>query len=914
MALTTGTKLGPYEVLSPLGAGGMGEVYKARDSRLDRIVAIKVLLGQTADNGELRQRFEREARAVSSLNHPNICTLYDVGAENGIDYLVMEYLEGTTLSARLTRGPLATDELLRIAVQIADALDKAHRQGLIHRDLKPANVMLTKSGAKLLDFGLAKLTQTSGAVQGQADMTRTSGMTGKGTILGTLQYMSPEQLEGNEADARSDIFAFGAMLYEMTTGKRAFEGKSQASLIAAILEREPTPISDIQPMSPPAVERIVKTCLSKDPDERFQSAHDLKLQLKWLSDGNFDLKTPSEKDRSFTSNKPPMMILAAVLVFGLAYTVSQLVMKTEDSATAKEIRFVIPEEPNAKYIRSSTPDFALSPDGSKIAMSMQDSLGVSYIALRQLSSNRMIRIQGTEGGEGPFWSPDGSFIGFERSNPARISKVSLAGGSPQDIYESLDGGFGGVVWLEDGTIIFESGRRPIMRISADGGTPEPILDIETVHEKNGHSWPILLPDKKHYIYRVPPDAEGNRSIYLAKFGSKEGKKLLANEYNAGFLPPDYLLFMRGSSLMAQRIELDPPSLIGNAVLVADNISINPMPGTAAIAAGENGTLLYRQGGSQPITQLVWFDRKGNRLGNADAPNTDVGVSLSHDNQRAAVCRLNSRYSHEAGEQPVSLWTIDLKKNISTRITADIKNSDESPIWSTDDKRLLYASHKDGSPARIAEHLASGSGNEITLLTHEDLSLLLPNGNPHPSDWSADGQSILFQITDSTGSLDLAIMKYDDIASIKVIAGGRSFQSQGQFSPDGEWIVYSSNQSERPEIYIRPLTGTSELSQISSNGGLNPRWRRDGKAINYLDLNANLMEVTINPLSPSEFSSPVMLFNTGIAIKTYGFYGGGAEYDVTTDGSRFLVNTVIRPAVLAPLNVVLNWKPPDGKER
>jgi serine/threonine protein kinase len=497
VTLESGKRLGPYEIVSPIGAGGMGEVYKAHDTRLDRTVAIKVLPEELSDNAELRERFEREARAISSLNHPHICTLYDVGCEDGIDFLVMEYLEGETLAERLRRGALRLDEALRYAIQIADALDNAHRHGVVHRDLKPGNIMLTEVGAILLDFGLARLRQLvrrsldEGGGFGEAGpslssiSTKVKPLTEKGAILGTFQYMAPEQLEGLEADARSDVFAFGAVVYKMLSGKRAFEGESQASLIAAILEREPTPLSSLQPMTPPALERTIRKALSKEPHRRWQDVGDFGSELQWISEGG-GLAVLREPSRSRQALPFAIGAIVGVLVSGLAVWS----MMRPGPPLVTHSTLLLPSMPE----RGSSP-LALSPDGTRVVYATAG----EGIYLRVLNDLEAHPISGTEGGHTPFFSPDGQWIGFF-TNEA-LKKVAIGGGAPLTLCTVSGHDSRGATWGPDGTIVFGT-QGPLFEISAGGGTPREITAIDVERRESSHRWPQFLPKGNGLVFTI----------------------------------------------------------------------------------------------------------------------------------------------------------------------------------------------------------------------------------------------------------------------------------------------------------------------------------------------------------------------------------------------------------------------------
>ena len=532
MALNTGTRLGPYEILAPLGAGGMGEVYRAKDTRLDRTVAVKVLPEHLAADAAGRQRLEREAKAVSALNHPHICVLHDVGQDGGVDFLVMEYLEGETLAQRLKKGPLPVDQVLRHGVEIADALDKAHRDGIVHRDLKPGNIVLTKGGAKLLDFGLAKL-KRDGMSEAPAALstlpTPAKPLTEKGTILGTLMYMAPEQLEGGEADARSDIWALGLVLYEMTTGKKAFSGKSQASLIGAILKEEPLSLTQHQPMTPPWLDRVVRNCLAKDPDERWQSAHDIVAQLRSIAEvPGGDVRG---RGRPFRSERLLVRLLAAAV--GLLAIALAVVVMSRQGEEPRVVRTAI-SLPEGTAVES----ISVSPDGRALAFAGSGADGQGRLWVRRLDNDRPLALPGTEGASFPFWSPDGRFLGFFAEGS--LKKVDVRGGAAEALCPTPQPRGG--TWSREGVIVFSpSTGSGLYRISAAGGTPTALTTLDAAKREGSHRWPCFLPDGRRVLYYARSGQQENSAIYVASLDSKEARRVITASSNAAYAPPGYLL-------------------------------------------------------------------------------------------------------------------------------------------------------------------------------------------------------------------------------------------------------------------------------------------------------------------------------------------------------------------------------------
>ena len=610
MAIQAGQRLGPYEILSAIGAGGMGEVYRARDTRLDRTVAIKILPGHIAARAGLRERFDREARTVASLNHPHICTLHDIGQQDGIDFLVMEYLEGETLAQRLKKGSLPLEQVLQYAIEIADALDKAHHRGITHRDLKPGNIMLTKSGAKLLDFGLAKLQASSAPASLSQLPTVNDSITAQGAILGTLQYMAPEQLEGKEADARTDIFAFGVVVYEMATDKKAFEGKSQASLIAKILETEPAPIASLQPMTPPMLDRVVKKCLGKEPEKRWQAASDVCDALKWIAEGGGSQSVGGVPAVAQQNQNKRLIWMAAAAATLLAALVAGVFYVRRPPAEVRAVRFTVapPEKQTFPATVNLLSYLSVSPDGNKLAFIANDSTGRSLLWVRDLDSQTAQPLPGTDDAGSPFWSPDSRFIAFTANTS--LKKIAVTGGPPQTITALPANGMG--TWNRDGVILFvASPGSPVLRVSsAGGGSPVPVTSLDSSREQVGHGWPSFLPDGKHFIYSAISANPENSGIYVGSLDSKVGKLLLNVISMALYSPPGYLLFVRAGTLFAQPFDADRLELKGDAIPIAEGVQASPN-GRAAVAVSQNGVLAYQSRPTNANDQfkLVWVDQK-----------------------------------------------------------------------------------------------------------------------------------------------------------------------------------------------------------------------------------------------------------------------------------------------------------------
>lgn len=880
MALKPGTKLGPYEVLSQIGAGGMGEVYRARDTRLDRAVALKVLSSHLSSNPDLKQRFEREARAVSSLNHPHICTLYDIGQQDGVDYFVMEYLEGETLSERLKRGALPTEQVLRYAIEIADALEKAHRQGVVHRDLKPGNIMLTKSGTKLLDFGLAKSVTGAPADPGLTGLpTQNLSLTSPGTILGTFQYMAPEQLEGKEVDARTDIFAFGATLYETATGRAAFEGKSQASLIAAILEHEPPPITTIQPMYPPALDRVVKTCLAKDPNERWQTAHDMLLELKWVTEGGTQPAAPVTR----LKRREHLGWIVAAVLFLVALALVWLYVR-RSPAEMSAIRFTVPAPERASFGDT----LAISPDGRSLAFVATDSEGRNRLWLRPLDSLAAQALPGTEGATFPFWSPDGHFIGFFADN--KLKKIEVSGGPPQTLCDASQEARGGA-WNRDGIIIFApSFTDPLYKISSAGGPATPVTELDASLKETSHRLPHFLPDGRHFVYFARCSMKENEAVYVGLLDSKDRKRLFAGDSHVAYAAPGHLFFIRERTLMAQPFSSDKLQFTGEPFRVAEGVipfGESGPTGYAPFSVSDNGVLAYRTGGDLN-TQLVWVDRSGKQLGPASPPGMYLEPWLSPDEKRVAVSQTDSQTKSN------DIWLIDLYRGLQTRFTFH-PAYDSAPLWSPDGSRIVFASFRKGQ-VDLYQKVSSGAGSEELLLESK--------GNKFPDDWSRDGRFLIFGSVNPKTKFDLWVLPLFGDRKPTPFLQSEFNETHGRLSADGRWLAYVSDESGRAEVYVQTFPVSGGKWQISSSGGDQPAWRRDGKELFYLAADKKIMAVGVKAGSTFESEAPRPLIQTRVRDNT--LTGDRNSYAVTSDGQRFLVVTPVSNSSPSPITVVLNW--------
>jgi serine/threonine protein kinase len=874
--LSAGTKLGPYLIESPAGAGGMGEVYKAKDTRLDRTVAIKILPIQIANNEDLRQRFDREARAISSLNHPNICTLHDVGHQEGIDFLVMEFLDGETLAARLTKGPLPAAELLTIASQIADALDKAHRQGLIHRDLKPGNIMLTKAGAKLMDFGLAKLQQTGGVMSGVSGITRTTPLTGEGTIIGTLQYMSPEQLEGKEADARSDIFSFGAILYEMATGKRAFEGGSQASLIAAILKETPRSVTELQPLSPPMLDRVIKQCLEKDVDHRWQAAGDLKRALQWVSEGGSQVGIPLAVS---ARRKLRERILWGSVVALAAVAATLGVMRfTQVVPTPKVARWLVPPATGLASITWPR----LSPDGTMVAFQAIDTTGQNGIYIRPLNSlepHMLVKIQGDN--SRPFWSPDSKQLAFFEAN--QLKKVSIAGGLAQLVCEANSGADG--CWGTSGVILFDGARTDSIRqVPASGGVPSAASTIDHAHGEHMAAWPCFLPDGEHFLFLA--DRDSSAEEFTLKVGSIRsleattlGRVNSRVEYAHGFV-----LYVRNELLVAHPFDEKKLQFAGEPVPLSGSISA--LGERALFSVSDDGTLIYQRGQSGGSRSIIRANRRGDSTSAIGPTGRYIDFSLSPDDSKIA-------YGFQSDQgNTVDIWVRDLKRDVASRLTFG-PNINVWPVWSPDGSKVIYTSNRTAGRFSVWQRNANGTGTDEKIfgIDTNDVSV---------TDISRDGSTSVLQV--STSNQDLWLYSAATRKAEPLLVQPYAEQ-RGALSPNGRFLAYQTDETDKPEVYIRELSPTGGKWQVSLNRGRCPKWRADGRELYYVTPEFDFMAVPISFERGLEIGTPVKLFN-----HRFIFTGANtlAPYAVTSDAKDFYILAPAEQGNAAEFIVVQNW--------
>jgi serine/threonine protein kinase len=875
----------------------MGEVYRARDTRLDRTVAIKVLPEALAADPQLRERFDREARAISQLTHPHICTLYDVGEDAGTAFLVMEFLEGETLADRMARAAtkgsgLPHEEALSIAIQIADALATAHRAGVVHRDLKPANVMLTKSGAKLLDFGLAKRAVpavTAGSVSMLAT-TPSQPLTAHGTILGTFHYMAPEQIEGAEADARSDIFAFGCVLHEMLTGQKAFDGKTRASLIGAILEREPPAVSTLQPFAPPLLDAIVRKCLAKKADDRWQSAADLGSALRWVVDGAINAAAASNAGAASARRSSPVVWTAAVVAATtIAIGAGAIGWRYGSGVTtpAATVRFEIVPPSDAMLSPApvaSAAQLALSPDGRRLVFVAAPRYGLSQLWIRPLDGVQAQLVVGTEGASFPFWSPDNRFIGFFAGG--KLKKVDPSGGAPEVLCNAA-GGRGGT-WSPEGTIVFSgSPNSPLLRIAAAGGAVRPATTFDREQGVTAHNWPQFLPDGRHYLFYQRSSKSEHQGVYVASLDAAETTRVLVS-MGAGQYGSGYLLFVRDGMLFAQTFDDRALRTRGEAMRVADHIGyFGSSLGYAAVSVSPAGV---PYGPNVALTTtLQWRDRDGATRGSSIAPSVYRSPRLSPDQQRVAVTR------SEPDSSQSDIWVLELARGNPSRVTFDPMN-DWFPAWSADGSRIFFGSSRSGTTAIFQK---AGSEPDQFFAGGRDGS----GTAMYPNDTSSDGRFLIYTES-SPRAYDLGVVPLSGAAKPGPFLASPFNEVQSRFAPNSRWIAYASDESGKFEVYVRPFPAASGQSLISVAGGMQPEWRRDGKELFYISADRKLMAVPVTT-EATTFSAgvPHALFDVQVPEQTAPF---PTDYTVTADGQRFLVNTVVDQPARAALTIITNW--------
>jgi eukaryotic-like serine/threonine-protein kinase len=879
VSLATGTKLGPYEIVSPLGAGGMGEVYRAQDERLGRQVAIKVVSTGYPDDPDRLKRFEQEACAASALNHPNILSIYDVGQHDGLPYVVSELLEGETLHERIADTPLSPRRTIEYALQIAHGLAAAHAKGIIHRDLKPDNIFITNDErVKILDFGLAKLTHPD-FTQTQSNIPTRRVETDPGSVMGTVAYMSPEQLKGVDVDHRSDIFSFGAILYEMLAGRGPFHRESAAETMSAILKEDPLDLSNTNQTVSPALERLINHCLAKNAESRFHSATDLAYALEAISSNSVQTIAVSARPTRMTRREMIVGSIAAIaLISAVVLAVALLVSYFRHTPTeAHTVRFFInPPE------KTSFGPFAISPDGLHLAFVASDASGKALLWVRPLDSPNAQPLSGTEDAIYPFWSPDSRFIGFFAGG--KLKKVELSGGTVQTVCSAAIPRGGS--WSTSGVIVFgPSPNEPLYQVAATGGPASPLTKLEPSLQEASHRWPHFLPDGRHFLYSVlgGPQSQG---IYVTSLDGKETRRLLnISNSIAMYAAPGYLLFRREATLMGQVFDLDNLQLSGDPFPVAEQVGFDLSTFQTYFSVSQTGVLAYSAatGGK---TQLTWVDRGGKEIGLVGQPANYIRPSLSPDGKRVAVDGSDSQGNRD-------VWLLDLASGNSTRFTFD-PAQDLFAVWSPDGSRIVFGSDREG-PRNLYQRSAKGAGKE-ELLFKSDF-------NAYPVDWSHDGQYIAYVINDPKTKIDVWVLPVFGDYRPFPFANSEASERGARFSPDGRWLAYVSDASGVPQIYVETFPSSGGKWQVSSSGGYHLAWRHDGKELFYVAADRKMMAVEIKGEGASfEAGTPKPLFDLRVPT----FTGSQAQFAVSADGQKFLIANTFGENRSEPITVALNW--------
>ena len=885
MSLTPGSRVGPYEIQSPIGSGGMGEVFRARDSRLGRDVAMKVLPDEVERDPDRLARFEREAKALASLNHPNIAQIYGFEKTDATSALVMELVEGEDLSRRIARGAVPLDEALPLARQIAGALEAAHQQGIVHRDLKPANIKVRSDGTiKILDFGLSKMLARTEAGSGVEPLGEplnppsvTAGaLTLRGTILGTPAYMSPEQVKGKPADKRADVWAFGCVVYEMITGRTAFAGESLGDTLSAVLTREPD-WSALPPGTPPGLRRMLHRCLRKDPARRMRDLGDAVIEIDEAGADQIEGVPPSPRAGRWTERLAWLAAGAGVSVVALAFAWSA----RRPAGTSPEMRVEITTPP-----ASEPASFAISPDARTLAFVAMDR-GRPKLWLRSLDGVSAQPLPGTDGASFPFWAPGGGSIAFF-ADDSRLRRIDIADNTVRTLANAPFPRGGS--WSADDVILFVPITGPVHRIAATGGASIPVTTIAP--QQTGHAFPLFLPDGNHFVFYAT-GTPGVRGVYVAALDGTGQRRLTDADSLNAVLVRDHLLVVRSGTLYAQRFDSDRLSLTGNPFAVAGEIAVQLLASyqIAAIAASEQGHILYRSGVPLQQRQLVWFDRTGKETGTVGQPESNPSLSpvVSPDGRRIAI--------HRMVNGNTDIWLLDTERGGLSRFTTHPAN-DIHALWSPDGRRILFSSNRTGT-YELYEKSTVGPAEERSIL---------PVGG-WPTDWSHDGAVVLFQPRSLKTNSDIWALPYGTGQKPFALVENEFEERDAQFAPDGRWLAYSSTESGRSEVYVQPFPGPGERTAVSMDGGGQPRWRGDGKELLFIGLDGRLMAVPISRLSNAEtlgVGRPVPLFPTRV--------GGAIDlasrhtYIVSPDGSRFLMNTILEQPAASPVTLILNWRP------
>ncbi len=891
MTLSAGTRLGPYEVLAPLGAGGMGEVYRARDTRLGREVAVKVLpLAVSSDPDRLR-RFEKEARSASALNHPNIVTIHDIGESGGTSYIAMEMVDGQTLREILADGALPTKRLLQVAAQVADGLAKAHGAGIVHRDLKPENVMVRKDGfVKILDFGLAKLTQPEDA-SGATQTPTVSGETAAGIVMGTVGYMSPEQAMGKPLDFRSDQFSFGSILYEMATGRRAFARNSVPETLTAVIREEPEPIGNFSPLSPAPLRWIVERCLAKNPDGRYAATRDLAHDLGTLKDRLAETSGGLEPARGFSSS-PRWLVGLAAAGFLAAAAFAALYARRPSSAVAPPIRFAVRAPEGTKFTWLRTQNlFAVSPDGRRIAFVTRGADGRDSLWVRTLAELSAVPLAGTEGAAAPFWSPDSRFIAFFAGG--KLKKIDASTGPPITLCDVPSATPSGS-WGSQHKILFASHFEPFVSLVEDaGGAPRIVLKVDPSRQEGSLGWPSFLPDGRHFLYVGRSKAETHSYVRLASLEDGKTTPLLTNCSRAQYVPGDpnapagsrsgHLLYARDGSLLAQPFDSDRLRLAGDAIPAGQEIWQHVFMGSGTFSASDNGVLASR--GRAGEARLAWIDRAGRETGSLASPAEFDSVRLSPNSRGVVVARVDSRMgTHD-------LWVGELPRPVLTRLNLSSEDF-LAPTWSPDGTRIAFS----------VASLSHGP-NLSWLALHGSVSPepIIPAGaTQRPTDWSLDGRFLLYTLRSGADSGLWVVDLEGERKSRKLLSVSADAipQIRAQFSPDGRWIAYCAPESDRSEVFLTSFPEPGGRIRVSAFGGSVPRWKRDGHELYFVSAGNEMIATPVRLGSSAQVGAPQRLFLMGSA--------GWQDYDVTADGERFLVIENLPAPDADAIAVTTNW--------
>jgi serine/threonine protein kinase len=877
-----GETISHYKILEKLGEGGMGVVYKAEDTKLDRLVALKFLPSHLSASEQDKARFIQEAKAASALNHPNVCTIHAIEEHGGQLFIVMEYVDGQTL--RQKKDAINFKQAIDIGIQIADGLAAAHEKGIVHRDIKPENIMIRKDGiAQIMDFGLAKL---------RGNISR---LTKEGSTVGTAGYMSPEQVQGLDTDHRSDIFSLGVLLYELFTGQLPFKGVHETALMYEIVNVDAPPMSSTKGEIDPELDRIILECLEKDINERTQSVKQVSVDLKRfkresgrqrisrVSPGR-DLQgaskihlrqesTERERMPARSSNYIPWIVASILTVFASTVSVLYFLGPRPDSELTIRFPLSIPDNLTINQV-------AISPDGKNIAFT-GTSQGKTLLWVRPLNAMQAHSVNGTESATFPFWSPDGRFIGF--FGGGKLQKVDLNGSAPIGVCEAGNGRGG--TWNQAGEIVFApSSGGVLFRVSAEGGIPKALTTLDTAKNEFEHVWPTFLPGGKKFLYLARRVRDQENTVYISSLDQNERKQVVNSVANAIYSPPGYVLFLKDRSLMAQRFDADAGNVIGDPFLVANGVGHIPILGIAAFSLSQNGVLAMG-GGRSANRQFVWFDRSGKQLGVVGTPGNYFDIVLSPDGKRAAT----QLWDLQTGNSDI--WILELEHSLSSRFTFDAAVEDD-PVWSPDGKWLAFSSSRDGSP-NIYKKQASGTGTEESL--HKS------NLGEYPSDWSRDGQFILFQKLDPKTKEDMWILPVSGDRKPYPLVKTAFSEWMGQFSPDGKWLAYTSNESGRFEVYVRSFPEPGRKWQISTNGGAQPRWRSDGTELLYIAPDRRLMVVDVKRGEDFGYGIARPLFETGVDN-----FDAPNRYVVTKDGQKFLINIPVRETASSPVAITVNW--------